>query len=225
MSISVCIGTQDLLSLTVENALADLAAFMRAQEAALGGGKRTWLMVGGSYPGALSSWFRLKYPDLATASWSSSGVILAVEKFTRFDEIVAEVVGPNCADALRQVTAAWETEWDMGGGRKADLLSLFNTPDTFTKADMAWMLADAAAMGAQYGGKKTMCDHIVPVRGNPGALLAQFATWIMERYGDSFGSGCYYSTACLSDPAQLDQWYDAKPWVWQARSVNHPSFL
>ena len=94
-------STQDLGSLTVENALADLAAFMTAmeEETALtpkdsGGGAqgaesspRTWLMIGGSYPGALSAWFRLKYPELATAAWSSSGVILAVENFTAFDQV------------------------------------------------------------------------------------------------------------------------------------------
>ena len=56
----------DLLNLSVENALADLAHFMKAAEGFLGGGSREWLMVGGSYPGALSAWFRLKHPELAT---------------------------------------------------------------------------------------------------------------------------------------------------------------
>ena len=55
---------------------------MKAAEEELAGGDRKWLMVGGSYPGALSAWFRLKHPELADASWSSSGVILAVENFT-----------------------------------------------------------------------------------------------------------------------------------------------
>ena len=56
----------DMVSLTVNNALSDLAAFMTAQEAALSpsGVKRTWLMVGGSYPGALSAWFRVKVSKL-----------------------------------------------------------------------------------------------------------------------------------------------------------------
>jgi hypothetical protein len=118
----------------VENALADLANFMNTKSADLkSSGLRQWLMIGGSYPGALSAWFRLKYPELAAASWSSSGVILAVENFTQFDVIEAEAVGDECANALRTVTSYFEAQWDAGGEQKQALLDLFNTPDDFTK--------------------------------------------------------------------------------------------
>jgi hypothetical protein len=43
------------------------------------------VVIGGSYPGALSAWFKSQYPDLAVASWSSSGVINAIQDFTIFD--------------------------------------------------------------------------------------------------------------------------------------------
>mmetsp|Transcript_11675 Transcript_11675/g.15424 ORF Transcript_11675/g.15424 Transcript_11675/m.15424 type:complete len:474 (-) Transcript_11675:311-1732(-) len=204
----------DYISHTVENALADLAYFMTSQETALGGGhKRTWLMVGGSYPGALSAWFRQKHPELATASWSSSGVIQAVENFTRFDEVEAAAVGEACANQLRNVTAAFEAAWDAGGAQKQTLLDLFNAPTDLTKGDMAWMLADSAAMGPQYGAKAELCSYLVdPV---PNDILAAFAQWTTDHYGESFGSSCYYSTACLSDPDRVDEWYDTKSWIWQ----------
>jgi hypothetical protein len=25
-------------------------------------------------------------------------------------------------------------------------------------------------------------------------------------YGDDYGASCYYNTACLADPARVDQW-------------------
>jgi len=50
-----------------------------------GGSARQWVIVGGSYPGALSAWFRSLYPDKVTASWSSSGVINAIKDFRDFD--------------------------------------------------------------------------------------------------------------------------------------------
>ena len=33
------------------------------------------LVIGGSYPGALSAWFRESYPHLTIGAWSSSGVV------------------------------------------------------------------------------------------------------------------------------------------------------
>jgi hypothetical protein len=43
------------------------------------------VVIGGSYPGALSAWFREKYPHLAVASWASSGVVQPIVDFTQFD--------------------------------------------------------------------------------------------------------------------------------------------
>ena len=95
-------STADLRTLSVEQAIADLASFLTWYDAQIGGAvaatarvggsavTHTWLVIGGSYPGALSSWFRELHPELVAASWSSSGVVEAVYNFTRFDQIVAE---------------------------------------------------------------------------------------------------------------------------------------
>ena len=92
------------------------------------------------------------------------------------------------------------------------MLAQFGTATYFTKADMAWMLADSAAMGAQYGSKDALCAALVPST-DP---LAQFAAWTRAHYGPSFGSSCYYSTVCLSDSAYESQWIGADyQWVSQ----------
>jgi len=43
-------------------------------------------VIGGSYPGALSAWFRAKYPHLAIASWASSGVFQPIVDYWKYDE-------------------------------------------------------------------------------------------------------------------------------------------
>lgn len=53
------------------------------------GAENSWFVFGGSYAGALSAWFRLKFPHLTCGSLASSGVVLAIHNFTDFDKQVS----------------------------------------------------------------------------------------------------------------------------------------
>ena len=50
--------------LNSEQALADLATFRNAMTKKFNLTSSKWISFGGSYPGSLSAWFRLKYPHL-----------------------------------------------------------------------------------------------------------------------------------------------------------------
>lgn len=50
--------------LNSEQALADLAAFSQSMARKFNLTNSKWISFGGSYPGSLSAWFRLKYPHL-----------------------------------------------------------------------------------------------------------------------------------------------------------------
>jgi hypothetical protein len=64
---------------------------------------------------------------------------------------VKEAIGSACAAQVQAVTAAFELAWS-NPSLQSQLFKLFNTsPTRLTKADFAWMLADSAAMGDQYG--------------------------------------------------------------------------
>ena len=73
----------NLAKLNSEQALADLAYFIGEMNPEQ---KLKVLVIGGSYPGAMSAWFRNRYPHLAVGSWSSSGVVQPVVDFWKFDE-------------------------------------------------------------------------------------------------------------------------------------------
>jgi hypothetical protein len=51
------VTTPNLVYLTVEQALADVAAFIDYYTASANLAGRPWFTFGGSYPGALSAWF------------------------------------------------------------------------------------------------------------------------------------------------------------------------
>lgn len=91
------LSTSNLKYLSSQQALADVASVINYMKQTLSiQGK--FVTFGGSYSGlflhpdsthqstgALSAWFRLKYPHLTVGSLSSSGVVNAVFNFTDFD--------------------------------------------------------------------------------------------------------------------------------------------
>jgi hypothetical protein len=48
--------------------------------------KNPWITIGGSYPGAMSAWFRYKFPHLTVGALASSAVVDAILDFEAYDK-------------------------------------------------------------------------------------------------------------------------------------------
>jgi pimeloyl-ACP methyl ester carboxylesterase len=174
----------------------------------------TWFTFGGSYSGALSAWFRIKYPDHTRGSLSSSGVVNAVLQFTAFDEQVAEAIGDTCADSLRAVTATFERA--LANGQGPVVKQLFGARQDLSDGDFAYMMADGAAMVDQYNHKADLCAALA--KPGPGAddmtVMKNFADFINAFWGADFGGSCFYDTQCVaSDPSRWQP--TSRSWWWQ----------
>lgn len=109
--------------LSSEQGLADLATFRQFIHGNYNlADSNKWISFGGSYPGSLSAWFRLKYPHLVHAAVSSSAPMLALIDFPMYNEVVnnsLSLYSPECpkqiADATDQVIDLVQT----GEGRFA----------------------------------------------------------------------------------------------------------
>ncbi|CEG41867.1 serine protease family [Plasmopara halstedii] len=202
------LSTNNYQFLTVQQALADLKHFKESLQRSLG--TNSWITIGGSYPGALSAWFRVAYPNSTVASLSSSGVVQPVYEFYQFDEQVALAVGPSCADVLRLTTEVFETEIRSANATKVK--ALFGA-QSLADADFFYMIADAAAMSVQYGHKDVVCDSMVGAFERNDSLVDAFASFTIEMYGSSFGSECFYDTKCLTEDRA--RWGDGRSWRWQ----------
>ncbi|XP_078236223.1 thymus-specific serine protease isoform X1 [Pogona vitticeps] len=105
-------GLQDrnLQFLSSQQALSDLVSFHRlvTQKYSLTA-NNTWICFGGSYPGSLAAWFRLKFPHLVFAAVASSAPVRAQLDFTGYNKVVAAslsnpVVGGSkeCLEAVME---------------------------------------------------------------------------------------------------------------------------
>jgi len=81
------LSVKNLTWLSSHQALADIARFIASMkfEHNLTG---SWISIGGSYPGSLSGWLRLKYPHLVQGSVASSGPVNAKPNFPEYLEVV-----------------------------------------------------------------------------------------------------------------------------------------
>ncbi|CAK7228507.1 hypothetical protein SCUCBS95973_006904 [Sporothrix curviconia] len=81
-----------------------------------------WVLVGGSYPGALTAWINQKEPGVFYAYHSSSGVVETITDFYTYFEPVEEALPANCSADVRAVVQY--VDHVLTNGDEADILEL-----------------------------------------------------------------------------------------------------
>lgn len=155
---------ENLKYLTVNLALADLAYFIKwAKNTGLAGinSRNPWITIGGSYPGALSAWFRYKYPHLTVGALASSAVVNSILDFTDFDhQIMTSTLrsGPECPENIRNVTRLAEFYLETPDIRE-DFLRSWNA-EKLSNPEFLFFLADVFVELVQYGKREYLCDML-----------------------------------------------------------------
>lgn len=179
------LATKNLRYLSSKQALFDLAVFRQNYQDSLNAklnrtkADNPWFIFGVSYPGALSAWFRLKFPHLTCGSLASSAVVLAVYNFTEFDQQIGESAGVECKAALQETTRLIERKLVTNG--KA-LKASFNAADLEIDGDFLYFLADAAVTAFQYGNPDILCKPLVKAKKDGEDLVDAYAKFIKEFY-------------------------------------------
>lgn len=183
--------TASLKYLNSTQALADLDNFIQVQNADIiqkyGGQNRKWVTIGGSYPGALSAWFKNSYPNSAVAAWSSSGVILPVRNFVNFDlDIYTATLrsGEACPTSIKNITDYIEKAITdkLTPADKEFVQGVFNSAGV-DNGDFMFYIADTFTLGVQYGGRIELCDIFTSIIGNDMKLQVP----IVKQYADKHG--------------------------------------
>ncbi|EMS55557.1 putative serine protease EDA2 [Triticum urartu] len=217
--------TDNLRFLSSKQALFDLAVFrqyyqvgqekLNSQYNRSAGFDNPWFVFGVSYSGALSAWFRLKFPHLTCGSLASSGVVLAVYNFTDFDKQVGESAGPQCKAALQEITRLVDEQLRLDSHSVkalfgADSLTanfmwpnqlVFSNFTIFTSlpicflymqlkndGDFLFLLADAAATTFQYGNPDALCSPLSNAKKKGESLVETYAHFVKDYFIKKLGT-------------------------------------
>ncbi|KAI0309978.1 serine carboxypeptidase S28-domain-containing protein, partial [Amylostereum chailletii] len=99
---------------TIQQGVDDLEYFAKHVKLPMPGGDKVapgqapWILVGGSYAGALTAFTMVKYPDVFQAGYASSGVVESIFDFWRYFEPIREGMPKNCSNDVQAAVAAFD---------------------------------------------------------------------------------------------------------------------
>jgi pimeloyl-ACP methyl ester carboxylesterase len=209
------LDSQHLTYLSTAQALEDLADFQRYAMGTLGlRGK--WIALGGSYPGSLSAFYRLKHPELVAGSLASSAPVLSKANFEEYDRHVAQVAGPICLNAIQSAIVEIERKLSSRSESKA-LKRLFNSELILNDDDFLFVVADMAAVAIQYGFQKQFCDSLVDglSKGKVVEAYARVGIDMFSRFGIAPVQASFQG-AESTDPNDYLGWAGMRSWMYQS---------
>jgi len=169
--------TESLKLLTVHQALEDLRYFQEKYSTIDPNvGNVKWLIVGGSYPGALSAIARQEYPNNFHAAISSSGVVLASDDYQDFDLQDAVSMGQECASVARHTRYLIDSLLDESAEMNNYVKKQFNA-ENLSDFNFRFVVGEIFTLALQYGHVGQVCGPLVDTLrtgADPIVALAKF---------------------------------------------------
>ncbi|MBS1960323.1 MAG: hypothetical protein JST80_12675 [Bdellovibrionales bacterium] len=209
------LSNEHLKYLSMEQALEDLAVFQKYVQETQGlTGK--WISIGGSYPGELSAFYRLKHPELVVGALASSAPVLSKANFEEYDRHVAKVTNGECLNAIQAAVAETERRMETPEG-KAQVKALFKASDVSNDVDFLYNLADMAGIAAQYGYQNQFCTALTQgmAQGKVVEAYAQIGNKLFEAFGQTSFQDAFES-AMNTDPEYYVSWFGYRSWMYQS---------
>ncbi|WP_239005271.1 S28 family serine protease [Legionella sp. MW5194] len=207
------LSAANLRYLSTDAALDDLANFQQqlSKERHWTG---RWIAFGGSYPGSLAAYYRLKYPELAAGALASSAPVMAKSDFIDYDAHVTEVAGSDCAGRMREAVRDIEASF-TDPTRLQEIKQLFSAEAIHENVDFIYVVADLGAMAVQYGMRDYFCEQLASPEKTVLENYAAFAQAIFNQYGIT-AVELSAQGAISENPADYNKGFGLRAWLYQS---------
>lgn len=224
-------STDNLQYLSSQQALADLARVINHVKTTMDTTTSPVVTVGGSYPGNMAAWFKLKYPQITVGSIASSAPLTAKTNFYEYMEVVGDAInyfsGPECYNAF---SSAAKSVMDFAvGGPGSDGYSTLAEDFGLCSAmasekDLQILLSDlmgnvqgTVQYNNEHNGVMNVTDICSTMLDGP-SPYDQFAV-LSAKYRNASGIDCENANwedtvAYLSNP-KMDPSNAGRPWTYQ----------
>lgn len=181
---------------TIDQAINDLAFFAKNVTLPFLGGDKVspayapWVLIGGSYAGALTAFTLHQHPDVFWAGYASSAVVQSIVNFWQYFEPERQFMPQNCSNDIQRVVAHWDEIIDSGNETAFNgLKASFGLSDVIHADDvvntLSFPLSDWQKLSPSSGGGTfyVFCDALEVLNGTsvPGAsgrgLRHALAAW------------------------------------------------
>ncbi|KAI1326283.1 serine carboxypeptidase S28 [Xylariaceae sp. FL0255] len=221
---------ETLQYLNLPNAIADQTNFAESFSETFCGdacsaSQAPWVLVGGSYSGALTAWTQQKAPGTFAAYHASSAVVEAIYDFYTYYSPIEEGISTACANDLKAVVSYVDGVLDSKNTKDINILKSRFGLQTLGDANFAEVLA--SPFGSWQEGRDEvdgLCNLISQAAANATsymkntsgvglvAAIQAYATWVKKNSGCGDGGKlCDVTTTKWNTPNTLD---DNRPWEW-----------
>ncbi|TFY59436.1 hypothetical protein EVG20_g7795 [Dentipellis fragilis] len=164
------LSVASLKYLTIQQAIDDLAYFAETVKLPMPGGdnvipdKAPWVLLGGSYSGALPSFVKVNKPDVFWAGYASSAVVQSIVDFWEYFDSVRRFMPQNCSADVQAVVQHFDQVFTSGNQSAITALK-----DAYGMKDVSHLDDVAGAL------RNNLWDwqKLSPLSG-PGSLFFQF---------------------------------------------------
>ncbi|KAH8118755.1 peptidase S28 [Phellopilus nigrolimitatus] len=200
---------------TIQQAINDLVYFAQNVKLPMPDGsdvtpdKAPWVLIGGSYSGALTAWTMVNKPDVFFTGYASSAVVESITDFWQYFDPIRQFMPKNCSADVQAVIASIDATFSSGTQTQIDTLkNNFGLGSMSHLDDVAgalrnnlwdWQsLSPTSGPGAQFF---DFCDALEVKNG----VSANESGWGVEHALTAWGAywnASYYELVCGDEDAE-----------------------